>query len=167
MALFCTAIERDSASHLSFLFLVMSRFSCKQYHKFVAWNIHTVVFNYCFKIFVAFLFVLMLVLLLLTAVISLSLLFLMYSLRPFFLSINATSVLASSLLPFLDTYSLPISSFWWSSVFLSFGSFVWVPPLSLLRMVLNSSGKIESLRKKPIWIFTSARIYPPAVNSTF
>ena len=51
------------------------------------------------------------------------------------------SILASLLPPFIDTYSLyhlsnvtPCAS---SSICLSFGQFVWVPSLSILRMVQN------------------------------
>ena len=85
----------------------------------------------------------MLPMLLLAAVINISFLFLMSSLSPFINASIQPSILASPLLlSFLDTCSVSLSWIEYYVLcivfnFLSFSPFVWVSPLTILRMILS------------------------------
>ena len=141
MAFFCAVIRRDSVSLLRFpfrshvqVFLRGSSPVCRLRYSYICFSYH-----FFFLVFVH-LFFLMLSALLLTAVISLSLLFLILSSSPRINAATLSSMLVCLLPPsFLAIYNLchlsdikPCAS---SSTFLSSDSFVWVSPLSILRMI--------------------------------
>ena len=110
MALFSATIWKEPVFSWAFHFVAISTSSSVQFHKFVAWNISTVVFL-PISSSVDFLSLFMFLLPQLDAVISLSLLFLISSSR-IYIDVSTQSPMLSSLLPpfFLDTYTLSMSS---------------------------------------------------------
>ena len=112
MALFCSAIRKDSVSLLKFSFCSHIRvFSCEISpfcHLKYPYNCFSL--HFCFLVYVFILFVLILSVLLLSTVIHLSLFFLMLSLSPCIDASMLSSMLASPLSPsFLDIYCLSMS----------------------------------------------------------
>ena len=108
----CTAIRRDSVLSQGFLFRCnLQFFSCEISPGGCLKYLQLFFFLFCFLLFLVFLFVLMLLLLLLVAFIYLSLLFLMYSLRPHIETSTLPSILVSRLLPYiLDILSADVIS---------------------------------------------------------
>ena len=115
---FFVLLSRDSVSLLRFSFLIHIQIFlpvCPLKYPYRCLSSHFCFLVVFIFIYLFFLFVPMLLLLLLVATISLSLLFLIYSSRPCIDASVLSSLLASSLPPFLDAYNL--SYLWRNSQF--------------------------------------------------
>ena len=143
MALSCAAVMRDSVSLLRFpllshdqVFTCAISAVCRLKYPYSCFSSHL-----CFLVFVVFLLVHMLMLLFLAAVISLSLLFCVYSSSAWIVESTQSSMLTRP--PFLRRIvclcrSSGVAPCALSSVSLFFGPSVVVPLLSTLRMVQST-----------------------------